>query len=214
MQSNMQTSGAGYVALKRELWSTASFQAILARTCRDVDTNLGFEKIITSLGWLGLRDRIAASYLGYQRDGHFPHNPDLSLVEDILKMEDTLKTKTVDGYSRAFLLGFYKKMLHYRKNRNNVGDHADLPVLLSKDVSKVLSLVKTRTAFIDWLSVSIEGLLRFEGEERISQIISAGGGLAALKKSLNSGQREDLTRQMLAYGASIGHTEAFSNPTV
>lgn len=214
LQANMQTSGAGYAYLKRELWNTSTFQSILARTCRDVDSQLGFEKIITSLGWLGLRDRIAASYLGFQRDGQFPHNPDLKLIEDILRAEDLLKMKTVDGYSRIFLLCFYKKMLHFRKMRNSVGEATELPPLLTKETLKVLGLVKTRTAFIDWLSVSVEGLLKFEDEERISQIISAGGGLAALKKGLNSGQREELTRQWLAYGSSINHIEAFSNPTV
>ncbi len=214
LQSNMQTSGSGYAQLRREFWHTPNFQAMLYRTCRDVDQQLGFEKIITALGWYGLRDRLAASYLGYQRDGQFPHVPDLSLVEDILQLEDKLKTKTVDGYNRAFLLGFYKKMLWYRKKRNTRKLEGEVDELLSSQTYKLLELVKTRTSFIDWLALALEGLGKFEDGERVAQIIKAGGGLVALKKGLGRGQQEQLIRDWVAYGASIGHTEAFSNPTV
>jgi hypothetical protein len=213
LQSNMQTTGAGYSELKKSLWGKPSFQSMLVRTCLDIDSNLSFEKIITSLGWLGLRDRMAASYIHYQKYGVYPQSPSLDLIEDILSFENKVKGKTVDGYSRSFLYGFYKKMTALKEQKNTRQVNPDFSIV-PQGVQNLLGLVKTRTAFIDWLCLTLESACEVHGEERVKKLIEAGGGFASMRQGLSRDQDYQLMRRYLSYGASIQHMDVFYNPTV
>lgn len=209
----MQTTGAGYAQLKKSLWHKPAFQSMLVRTCLDIDKQLSFEKIITSLGWLGLRDRIAASYLHYQKFGVFPQSQTLDLIEDILDFENQVKGKTVDGFSRAFLYGFYKKM-HLLREQKNTRQVEGAFSVVGEDILKLISLVKTRTAFIDWLCLTLESACEFHGAERVGKLINAGGGFASLRQGLDRKQEYLMMKRFLSYGASIQHMDVFYNPTV
>ena len=110
LKSNMQTTGSGYQFLRKQLWDRPHFQAILKRACADLNGSLSFERIINSLGWLGLRDRLASTYLYHQEFGHFPDVVLLKNIEDILQFEEQLKSQTIDGHGRHFLYCFYIKM--------------------------------------------------------------------------------------------------------
>lgn len=223
LQSNMQTSGHGYALLRKSLWSSASFQSMIARTCSDIDGNLSFEKIINSLGWLGLRDRFANAYLHYQKFGRFPQAPTLELVEDILDFESKLKGNTVDGYGRAFLFGFYKKMNYFKEESQLTSINGSLKntrqeglpfKIISDDSYKLLGIMKSRCAFIDWLCLAVDSTCEFHGFERVHKLISSGGGFASLRHGLDKKQEYLLMRRFLSYGASIQHMDVFYNPTV
>ncbi len=213
LQSNMQSSGNGFAYLKKSLWNTASFQSLVSRSCRDLDENLTFEKLITSLGWYGLRDRLAGTYLYHQKHGVFPDGPTIDLVSDILELEDLVKDQTVDGYNRAFLLGFYFKM-SLLSDKKNTHSSTEQQTLVPSDVLELLKLVKTKTAHIDWLCLSLMKACGVHGKDRVLKLLTGGGGFASLRSSMNDDQEYQFVRSMLAYGASIGHHEVFHNPTI
>lgn len=211
LQSNMQSTGNGFSHLKKTIWSTSNFQSLASRTFSDLEGHLSFEKVITSLGWLGFRDRLAGAYLYHQKYGVFPEEPCLDLVSDILDFEDSLKGQTIDGYNRAFLLGFYLKMNLLGQKRNN---HSFKVSMISSDVSKLLELVNTKTTYIDWLYISLANACEVHGLERVRKLLEAGGGFASLRRGMTNDQDYQFIRSFLAYGASIGHLEVFYNPTI
>ncbi len=214
LQMNMQTSGEGYNLLKRHFWYLPQFQSIASRATADLGIKMSFEQTINTLGWLGLRDRMAAYYLKHQLQGYYSETTTLELIEDILELEERLKNIGLSGYSRAFLFGFYLKMGYFEeKMRSGVVAKKNM-ALISDDVFEALSLVEKRVIGIDWLCLSLHYLLKSCGKEKVLKHLKKGGGFESLKSELSPQDEFLMTKAFLAYGASINHQEAFFNPTV
>lgn len=209
----MQTSGKGFQYLKKEFWSKPCFQGVLRHACGDLGQSISFERVINSLGWLGLRDRLAASYLHHQQYGRFPHAPTLHDVDDLLSFEKRCSSSTVDGYSRPFLLAFYLKMgLYYFKRhypQEKFSNNWDTP-----EIYEVLSLTKSRVEKIDWLFLSLLHLKREIGSEKIKREIVKVDGYSSLMSSLSKESKYEYIRALIEYGASIGDKDVFNNHEV
>jgi|GEM_PF-1978320 hypothetical protein len=214
LQSNMQTSGSGYARLKRDYWQRPHFQSVLSRATADLGNRQSFEQLINTLGWLGLRDRLAAFFLEHQAKGYYPKSFTLESIEDILAFEDEVKSLNLNGYSRAFLIGFYLKMGHYEEQVAQGKPIQKNIALISQDVLDVLALAKTRVAQVDWLCLSLHYLIKFRGVDKVKKLIRGGGGYSSLKSELTPQQEFTMMKAFLAYGASIYHNEAFHNPVV
>jgi len=206
----MQTSGKGFQYLKKEFWSKPSFQGVLRHACHDMGQAISFERVVNSLGWLGLRDRLAAIYLHHQQHGRFPHAPTLLDVEDLLTFEKRCSGSTVDGYSRPFLLAFYLKMGLYYFQRHypqeKFSNNWDTP-----EIYEALSLTKSRVEKVDWLFLSLLHLKRSVGGDKLKAEISKSGGYSSLMSSLTKESKYEYTRALIEYGASIGDKEVFNN---
>jgi len=207
LRSNMQSTGYGFSYLKKTLWERPGFNALVAQLCGDLGKRITFEKVTTSLGWLGLRDRIAAAYLHHAEYGVFPSQSNLLPLKEVLDFEDSLKGFSVDGHSRAFLLGFYLKMGIIKELRAENKDTAERN-LLSKDLPVVLNIAGSRVTEIDWLCLSLHYFLKNLGKERVLQSLDEEGSFINLKNQLDEQQRYKMTKGLLAYAASIGDKDA------
>jgi hypothetical protein len=213
LQSNMQTSGSGFQYLKKTFWSRPSFQGVLRLACHDMGSSISFERVINSLGWLGLRDRLAACYLHHQQYGRFPKAPTLHDVEEILNFEKKCSSSTVDGLSRPFLLAFYLKMglLYFQRHypHEKFVNNWDTP-----EVFEILKLSKTRVEKIDWLFVSLLHLSKSIDSKRMRETLGQANGHASLVALLSQEKRYEYTRALAEYGASIGDKDVFVNHEV
>lgn len=208
LQTDMQASGYGFGYLKKTLWNQPHFQSVYLRATRDLDLGTSFEKAINSLGWLGVRDRLCAQYLHHQRVGKYPHTPDLSLVQDILKFEEKVAPKTTQGHSRAYLLAFYLSMEQHSR-KNNVHPVSELNRFLDPNLLELLQGIKTKTMDIDWLLLSLHYFLKLLDKERVKKLVLGSGNFMALRESLTKQQKYEFYRAMLSYGASIQNGEHF-----
>lgn len=209
LKSNMQTTGSGYQFLRKQLWDRPNFQAILHRACYDLKGSLSFERIINSLGWLGLRDRLASTYLYHQEYGHFPDRVLLKNIEDILIFEEEVKGQTIDGYGRHFLYAFYIKMnLYYIKRTDPKKTyHHELMA------PEALSIVKTfskKAIELDWLCMTIDHFTELLGEIKVRDILSKGGSYSELYMLLMEAQRYSINENFLTYGSSIKDENPFT----
>jgi len=208
LKSNMQTTGPGYQYLRKELWNQPHFQAIVLRACYDMKGKLSFERIINSLGWLGLRDRLASIYLYHQEFGDFPEHVLLKNIDDILLFEEEVKGQTIDGHGRHFLYAFYTKMnLYYIKRTDPTGTyHANL---LSKDALDVIKSFSKKTIEVDWLCLAISHFCQYLGQQKVRDILSQGGSYLELSGLLGPPQKFSMNENFLTYAASIRDENPF-----
>ncbi len=202
LKSNMQTTGEGYQILRKKLWDRPHFQAIVARACYDLKGPHTFERIINSLGWLGLRDRLASTYLYHQEHGHFPDRVLLKNIEDILLFEEQLKGQTIDGHGRHFLYAFYTKMnLYYIKRTDPKGTYHSH--LISKDSLAIIKGFTKKAVEVDWLCLSIHHLCELLGPQKVRDVLSQGGSYMELFSLLSDSQRYTMNENFLTYATSI-----------
>lgn len=208
LRSNMQTTGPGYQYLRKQLWDRPHFQAILSRACFDLKGKLSFERIINSLGWLGLRDRLASTYLYHQEYGHFPDRVLLNNIDDILLFEEEIKGQTIDGYGRHFLYAFYIKMnLYYIKRTDPRGTYHTS--LLSKDAIDLVKSFSKKSIEIDWLCVCMNHFVDFLGEQKVRDILTQGGSYRELYGLISTPQKHDMNENFLTYATSIKDENPF-----
>lgn len=207
LRSNMQSSGYGFSYLKKTLWEKPGFNALVFQLCGDLGNQISFEKVTTSLGWLGLRDRLAAAYLYHAEYGVFPSQSNLLPLKEVLDFEDSLKSYSVDGHSRAFLLGFYLKM-GIIKEQKKEGEDTGERNLLSKELPIVLEVAGSKVTEVDWLCLSLHYFLKSLGKEKVLESFAAENSFLSLQNQLNEQQKYQMTKGLLAYAASIGDRDA------
>jgi hypothetical protein len=206
LKSNMNTRGDGYRKLKTLYWHSGSFKAVTSKCFSSIDKQGRFDRIIHSLGWLGFRDRLAASYIHYLQDGHFPDEPNVELINDILTLEDSLKPYTIDGHNRGFLIGFYLKVS--RQSNGQAG------ALISKETLDLLDIGSSKLLSIDWLCLSLELMLKYKKYNYLKEALSSGANFRDLLFDLPDKEREGLMYDLTTYGASIEEQEMFFNRVV
>lgn len=208
LASNMQAGGKAFQRLRQHFEENPDLKFLLTRAVKDVDPEARLERVINSIGWLGLRDRIAAMYLQRKQLGQYPFIPDINLAKDLNLFEQRTKDYCVDGYGRAYLFAFYFKMTMFEAietgQQNSVSEE-----FVTKNILDLLKLAKAKVIHIDWLLIILQHFNLSWGEEVVRQKLQAKASWKDLYSLLNSVQQKNLIENLLAYGASIGETELF-----
>lgn len=208
LKSDMQTTGAGHQFLRKQLWDRPHFQAVLLRACYDLKGRPSFERMIHSLGWLGLRDRLASIYLYHQEFGYFPDRVMLENIDDLLVFEEEVKGQTINGYGRHFLYAFYIKMnLYYIKRTDPKGTYHNN--LLSKDAVDVVKSFSKKAIEVDWLCLAITHFTEYLGQQKLRDILSQGGAYQELYALLSPPQKYSMNENFLSYAISIKDDNPF-----
>jgi hypothetical protein len=208
LRANMQGSAQSVLNVKSVFTENKGAEAILKTCFKEVDPNTRFDKIFQTLGWLGFRDRLAASFLHYQLKGFFSEEVDLQLIQDLLGFESRLESCSVEGFSRGFLLAFYFKMSYVQFLR----DHPDREFkdfFLRPEIFQALKLIKTKNIKVDWLLLMLNQFMIFLGSEKVLQYLKEGKRYQDLYDLLNEDQINTMTRSFLSYGASINEEDIF-----
>ncbi|MCP4912007.1 MAG: hypothetical protein GY909_02720 [Oligoflexia bacterium] len=207
LRSNMQTSGRVFSGLKSYLNDRKGIKGIIECSFKDIDKDCRFDRIINSLGWLGLRDRLAAIYLAHFHEGHFPHQVTLESITDILDFETKLKEYSLEGFSRLFLLGWYLSFIYDQDTRKTLDTIVD---------SKVLSFLKkncNRNQYLDIFLINLYYFREFLGDD-IFKFLEQGYSYQDIFSNLSESQQHIMTKNILAYKASLNESEFIVEETI
>jgi hypothetical protein len=186
---------------------------LVKRLFLDIDKEGFFGRILNISGWAGIRNRLAAAYIEYAITGKFPEMANLSLVNDLVILENKLRHFTTGGYSRAFLLAFYSKMsqIHLQKI-SNIEDYS--PLIIKDEHLEYMKYSKSKSVRIDWLIFQLVQFDYFFGKERMNSLLKSGTTYDALFNLLMVNEQKAVIENCLSYGASIGDKEFFLNNSV
>lgn len=208
LRSNMQSSGKVFTQLQLYVARHADLSAIVARCFKSIDPELRVDGIIKSLGWHGFRDHLAALYIERARLGYYPKKLDTSAVSEIIRFEENLKDYTVQGYSRAFLLAFYLKLMLLDQNSNMPGEKLE-DLLVRDEVVSHLDQARGRSIKIDYALLTLQHFDHFFGHQKLSDYLKRQKSYSDMYQLLTNEQRTCFTKNLLAYGASIGESEVY-----
>lgn len=184
-----------------------AFLGLFKNTFKDIDQEAHVEKVMKSLGWTGIRDRLTSMYIEHCLHGEFPQSFDVKEVAAIIDLEEELKPFTVAGHGRAFLLGLYLKLQEIQRQR----DFPDsFHWTIGESIFKKLKMVKAKTVEIDWLVLYLKHLEIFLGDNQLDFFVKKNASYQETLAALNDEQRELMFRNFLAYGASVGDSEIFA----
>jgi hypothetical protein len=208
LRMNMQKSDKIHHHIKGFVEKHQDLHGLILRGMKDIDENQRLDKILVSLGWYGLRDRLAAHYLHYSKHKNYAIKADVNLVDDILIFEKKLIGHTVEGYSRSFMLGFYLKLLN-----DHLSDYLDKSEIfsISTETIELCELAKIKTLPIDWILLAIEHFKSFIGKDEVHRFLLDGGQYFDLFSKLNDEEKNIYIKNMIIYGASIGEQTPFVN---
>lgn len=203
LRSNMQSSSDFYQGLRGRLLQQKDLTWLIKKTCRDLDQNGAFDRIIKAVGWHGLRNRLAYAYVTRALEGYYPLRYDDQGLEDLLTLEQQVQRYSVDGYSRFFLLAFYFKLL-YADLRVVKPDEELHRVLKFDEVSALLNLSNARSIKIDWLYLALYHLNSYLGHDRLKTELKGKAKWSELWGKLEAHQQREMMKHFLLYGSSIG----------
>jgi len=201
--SNMQSGEDNFDNLGAYIRSEPGFLGLVERCFSDVDEKLRTETIIKSLGWYGFRNRMAAIFLEYQLNGKFPVKPNLELCHELVALEDNVKNQTVEGFSRAFMLGLYWKLHRYKDN------NSFMESFNWKEVLTHFKHTKARVIKVDWLLFMIVHFHAYLGKEVLREALKGTPDYSELYSRLDENQKREYLNNALSYGASINEAEFF-----
>lgn len=210
--SNIQNSTANNTNLEMYITENKELNALVKKIFRDIDPDGFLGKILSISGWVGIRNRLAAVYLEYAMTNKFPETANLSLVTDIINIENKLRHFTPTGFSRAFLLGFYAKMslIHVKK----ITDSDSLlpmvsPLIIKEEHIEFMKFSKAKSTRIDWLMLQLIQYDHYLGTERMTSLLKAGTRYEALFSMLLPEEQKQVIENCMVYGSSINDSEIF-----
>ncbi|MCB9061839.1 MAG: hypothetical protein H6622_09980 [Halobacteriovoraceae bacterium] len=185
------------------LYYNPGFSGLFLRVTKDIDSHPNIEKIIKSIGFSGLRERMMACYLTYASNNKYPDHTNLSIVRGIEKNLEKFQNFSVDGHHRDYLLLFYFEMARYKSEKNHIYSGI-LP-----EVIDILKLMKVRTPYIDWIYIIIDHFVEYYGFNKLKDKINDGIKFNELWGDLTDRNRDEIIRNLLSYGFSISDTDFF-----
>lgn len=207
LRSNMNSTSKSYQNIQMYIHQRPAFLGLFKRAFEGTDQEVHIEKLIKTMSWNGIRDRLAAMFITHLETGEFPKNPDVRIISPIIDLEEQLKPFTVSGQGRAFLLGLYLKLMNTRPTQPI---DFSLNWNIGEGVIDRLKHSKAKVLMIDWLVLYLKHLEVFLGVEKLERVISEYSDYRSTLALLEIEQRELMISNFLAYGASIGESEIFT----
>lgn len=175
---------------------------LIKRSFKDIDPEEFVGKIISIVGFTGIRNRLCALMIEHASRGIFPTEANLSLVTEILNLENKLRHFTVTGYSRAFLLGLYAKLSLIKINHMEEV-HQYSPLIIKDEHLELLKYSKSKSIKIDWLILQIVLFESVFGIARLETMLKSQMKFNAIFNMLNETEKSAFMENMLTYGSSI-----------
>lgn len=205
---NMQSTGGHYKNIRTYVGENTGFLEIIRRFFSDVDPYGNVDRVIKSLGWHGLRDRLACIYLGYIQNGKYSINFDKNLIRDVQLFEDHFKKYSVQGYSRVFLLGFFLKMYEISNANNNRFVSVE-SLIDDKVMKKAFELAKAKVIKFDWFTITLLNFKSVLGDDLFLESIERKMTYKQMYEKLTHSEKKSYMRNILSYGASISEPSPF-----
>lgn len=206
--SNIQNSTQINNNLEIFLTDNKDLNILVKKYFRDIDADGFLGKIISVSGWNGIRNRLAAVFIEFAMNGVFPEEANITLVNDLINLENKLRHFTVSGYSRAFLLGLYSKLSVIKINRmDEIHDYS--PLIINNELIDLMKFSKSKSTRIDWLMLELALMESLFGLERLTNLLKGEVKYNALFNILKNSEKDWYIENIMSYGASIGDYEFF-----
>ncbi len=206
--SNIQNSTQSNTNLEMYINENSELNALIKKIFRDIDPDGFLGKILSISGWNGIRNRLAAVYIEYAMTGFFPEAANLSLVTDMINIENKLRHFTPTGFSRSFLLAFYAKMsLIQIKRKDDSVNYT--PLILRDEHLEFMKWSKAKSTRIDWLMLQLIQYDHFLGTERMNTFLESGSRYESLFALLSANEQRQMVKNFMTYGASINDSDIF-----
>ena len=206
--SNIQNSTQNNTNLELYINNHHELNALVKKIFREIDPDGFLGKILSICGWHGIRNRLAAVYIEYAMTNRFPETANLSLVNDLITIENKLRHFTPQGYSRAFLLAFYAKMTLIQTKKNN-GTTRVTPLIIKDEHIELMKYSKAKSIRIDWLILELILFDKLLGTERLDNFLKSSSRYETLYTLLEESEQRIMMDNLMTYGSSINDADIF-----
>ena len=186
--------------------------SLLDFTLPNFDWRHDSESLLNSMGWINLRNSIAASYVHYSLYGHFGDSASVEIISDMIVLENKLTKFVVNGFSRAFLLALYIKEATTSDTKNGI--EIEKTFFIQDEVIGLLSFAKAKIIKIDWALITLSHFSRYLGIKTLTDLLSKKVDYFKIFNLLPDFQKEEMISNCLAYGHSISEADIFSENMV
>ncbi len=206
LKSNMTSTGPLFLKLPHYFKENAFLSYLAETKLSDLDDQGRPEKMVTSIGWLGLRNRLIRHFL----EEKYPELEKLPMAEEWpLKFAMKADDYSLPGYSRGLLLGLY-----FYIDGLNQGLEYQMTDLVPPSIFELMDQMNGRKPEVDWLILILLHLNEFLGPQKLESLIQAGMGFNKIHSQLSFEDQETMARNLLKYGASIGEKDFFHSEVI
>tara|TARA_R110000868_G_scaffold411568_1_gene705393 strand:+ start:4255 stop:4944 length:690 start_codon:yes stop_codon:yes gene_type:complete len=208
LRANMISTGPLARELDQYIYRRRDLYELVRRSFPGVNQYGAVGKLVKVIGWQGFRDKIAAVYLNHMSTGSFDTEVDQLDLHDVLNIEKFLSANSIQSYSRGFLLGFYLKSAEL--SGAELDEKLSAQELLNDEqLQGMLKAMGSRVIKIDWLVLQLLHFRKYLGFSMLASMLNRACSYAEIFGELSMDQREELTINMLSYGASINESSIF-----
>ena len=173
-----------------------------------VDSKLRWRKIITNIGWENFRNQFTSLYLYHSINGRFPDSPKPEILKDILVFEKKLLPYSVNGISRAFMLGLYLQFIDNEGQLNLLNS-------VSSVIISALKKIKGKLPEIDILYLILIHFYSFLGTKKFESSLNGGSfNYHRIYNQMSSEEKSIMCTNFLHYGYAIGENSWFTEKRV
>ena len=218
LRANMNSSVQINDNLDNHLLRDDSFLGLSGYLLKNDDKkNLSAHSLVRNLGWTGIRDRLTTLYLDYMENDFFSRSESDRNISYLFNLEENVKEFSVQGYSRAFMLGFYLKSVQIMSLKIDIDEYVLKGGVFDDfdpDVFELVSLSKSRNIKIDWALIMIQNFLWVYGKDELLKRVKRGSGYTELYHEMETEQKERYIQNCLTYGYSINEKDTFINDII
>lgn len=211
--SSIQNSTQTNNNLELYINENKELNVLIKKIFLDIDPDGFLGKIIQIAGFTGIRNRLAAVYIEYAMTGKFPDQANLSLVTELVNIENKLRHFTQPGFSRSFLLALYAKMTHIYVKKPGAEPNLN-PLIIKEEHIEYMKFSKAKSTRIDWLMLELILFDHFLGTKRLQDLLKAETRYDALFSLLSADEQRAMINNIMIYGASIGDVDIFTSDVI
>lgn len=201
--SNIQNTTQTNTNLEIYIADHPHLNHLIKRIFKDIDADGFVGKILAVNGFVGIRNRLASAYIEHRASGTFPEAVNQTLVQEALQLEHHWRHFTPQGYSRAFMLGFYLKLASMENKTSSM--------LFQDRHIEYMKISKGKSVRIDWLMLLILHFDYFLGFDRYMNALQSQMSFDALLALLADDERTLMLSNLLAYASSIQDLDFFTS---
>lgn len=202
LTSNIQNNTQTNTNLEIYIADHVHLNHLIKRIFKDIDADGFIGKILSVNGFVGIRNRLAAAYIEHRGVGNFPEVVNQGLIQDALLLEHNWRHFTPQGYSRAFMLGFYLKLASMENKTSSL--------IFQDRHLEYMKISKGKSIRIDWLMLLILHFDYFLGFDRYMSALQSQMSFDALISLLSEDEKTLMLSNLLAYASSIQDLDFFT----
>lgn len=189
---------------------SAEFRLVLDKIFQETIQKSGLNSLCKVLGNQAVRDRLILAYMNRLAGGYYLQATKIRDIKDILWFEDIIRPYTTDGHWRHVMFAVYLKSMEIESGQQDSSDDS-LVVTIEKKIRPFISLIRGKSAKIDWICLMIWQYVEMLGADKVSHLLRANASYETISKELNEEQKRLLINNCLTYSMSIGEADIFSS---